>query len=133
MFLLIRRSGARQIHPVDPIYIPLCFYLYRKNMNGPIHMKKFTFHYVSTYTQILLFSRIIVYFIYIPLCFYLYVLPIVTFLNPAFGLNHAIPCNITCSRLSNHRSLDDIRCQFNEVHFHCGSFTLFYIQFLHRN
>ena len=92
MFLLIRSQVMRTVKRSN-IYIPLCFYLYRDRKRGLIMAYVFTFHYVSTYTQMRapihspslnLHSTMFLLirkeykkrgsplFIYIPLCFYLY-------------------------------------------------------------
>ena len=93
MFLLI--LPAREIYLTAlPIYIPLCFYLYCRHSGYCCDGRKFTFHYVSTYTIIYACLRCIAVLhlhstmfllirtsrrrwkargrIYIPLCFYLY-------------------------------------------------------------
>ena len=70
MLLLILKR-VKIFAPRIQIYIPLCFYLYRKERQMAATFDEFTFHYASTYTSpiicLLYFSGI-----YIPLCFYLY-------------------------------------------------------------
>ena len=59
------------IAPELSIYIPLCFYLYHLSTLRSSDQSKFTFHYVSTYTQQIT-ALLLLSCIYIPLCFYLY-------------------------------------------------------------
>ena len=71
MFLLIRKHTPYHL-PVESIYIPLCFYLYEIDCRVATVKSKFTFHYVSTYTDYIRADMIYPLSIYIPLCFYLY-------------------------------------------------------------